>query len=106
MDAYLKLICNGLRLNKIVMCNGTSNVFADLRKLGIDTQTILDELDKNYKIFDQVIEDVNQIGNMLYYLNKYSIISDKQIKLYHSYISFHKKCGLYVFVDPIDAENK
>lgn len=100
MDVWIIIGCHGFRRYGFSMCRGTANQLADLSKLGQENEAILDYLDRHCKLFDRVVDDVNIINNIINYLNKYGILQDHIVKTMHEYISMHKYCGLYMFVEP------
>lgn len=106
MDAWIVLGCHGYRWYGMSMCKGTTNQIADLAKLGQENEEILSYLDAHCKLFDRVVDDLNVIGNVVNFLNRYGIIQDHLVKVIHGYISMHKHCGLYMFVDPKTARPK
>lgn len=106
MNAQIVLGCNGYRRFGISMCRGTTNAIADLRKLGSDSEEILSYLDGHCKLFDRVNEDLNQINNIIQFLTRHEALSKHLEPVLQDYIAFHRGCGLYMFVDPIETGGK
>lgn len=103
MDAHIVLGCHGQRRFGLSMCRGTTNEIVDLRKLGTDYEEIINHLDKHYKLFDKVIEDLNQVGNLISFLGQFKIVPEHILKFLHTYIATHRGCGVYIYVEPIKA---
>ena len=103
MDAFIVLGCHGSRRYGLSMCHGITNPIADLRKLGDESDYILEYLEKHYKIFDKVVENLNEISNIFHFLVKHGIITKHLEGTIYDYIAMHKGCGLYMFVDPIQV---
>lgn len=101
MNAHLVLGCNGYRRFGISMCRGTTNQIVDLRKLGPDSEEILAHLDNHFKLFDKVNEELNQINNIIGFLNRYGVVNRHLDPVLRDYITMHRGCGLYMFIDPI-----
>lgn len=95
--------CHGCRKFGFSICKGTKNKILDLSKLGTDTSEILDNLDKHYKIFDDVIKDNNAVNNLLEYIIKRDLVPEHVKKILYDYRAMHKVCGLYFYVEA-DAE--
>lgn len=88
------------------MCVGTNNRIADLRRLRrtAEGDKIIDYLEKHYKLFEAHATDLNKIGNIVNLLEREGIIIPQRVKVIYDYIAMHKKCGLYLYVDPLDPE--
>ncbi len=86
------------------MCSSTHNQVADLRRVASDKDYVIDYLEKHYKLFDAHAVDLNKIGNVINFLGKEGIILPQKETALYDYIGLHKKCGLYLYVDPLDPE--
>lgn len=101
MKATLVLGCHGRKLYGLSMCEGTSNVILDLRKIPDHHEEVYDYLDSHCKLFDRIATDLNKIGNVITYLSKQNVIPKHQSEAIWDYIAMHKKCGLYMYIEPI-----
>lgn len=101
MNVVLVLGCHGRKLFKLTMCEGTSNAIVDFRSVSHDKEHIYDYLDSHCKLFDRIATDINKIGNVISHLNKNGVIPNHELETLWDYISMHKKCGLYMYIEPI-----
>lgn len=104
MKAYINLACHGRKLTGLTMCAGTNSRIADLHRVRQDQEHIFEYLDKHCQLFDQRAVDINKIGNIVNFLAKEGIIIRQVEESIYEYITAHKKCGMYMFVDPLDDD--
>lgn len=86
------------------MCAGTHNRVADLRRLKSDQGYVIDYLEKHCELFDQPATSLNKIGNIISYLAKEGIIIKPTEEALYDLFAMHKRCGFYMYVDPLDEE--
>jgi hypothetical protein len=87
------------------MCTGTNNRVADLRRIKADRQEyVLDYLEHHCKLFDQRASDLNKISNILNFLARESVIIKQIEETIYDFFAMHKKCGFYLYIDPMDEE--
>lgn len=101
MKAVLVLGCHGRKLYGLSMCEGTSNGICDLRKIPDNHEEIYSYLDNHCKLFDRIITDLNKIGNVISFLSTHGVLSHHKTEALWDYIAMHKKCGLYMYIEPI-----
>ena len=106
MKAFVNLGCNGRKQHGLTMCVGTNNRIADLRRLKRTPEgdKIIEYFEKHYKLFDSHTSDLNKVGNVINLLEGEGIIIPQHVKTIYDYIAMHKKCGLYLYIDPLDPE--
>lgn len=104
MKAFLNLGCHGHKMCGITMCPGVNNRIADLRRIKADQDHIIDYLDKHCRIFDQRASDLNKINNIVNYLAREGIIIKQAEETIYDFFAMHRKCGFYLYVDPMDDE--
>jgi hypothetical protein len=85
----------------VTMCSGTENRVVDLRRLTGDKDYVVDYLEKHAKLFDSYAVDINQINSIITFLSKEGLIIPQKEKALRDYLTWHKMCGLYMYVDPI-----
>ena len=102
MKAFVNIGCNGRMQKGIVMCPGTTNRVADLRRVATDQEHVIDYLEKHYKLFDAHSVDLNTIGNIMNLLGREGIIIKQKEEALYDYLAMHKKCGVYLYIDPLD----
>lgn len=103
MKAALVLGCHGRKLYGLTMCDGTSNIVLDLRKVPEDKEDIYDYLDKHCKLFDKIATDQNKIGSVISFLSQHNFLSKHMTEAMYDYIAMHRKCGLYMYIEPIQG---
>jgi hypothetical protein len=86
------------------MCPGTNNRVADLRRLKSDQDHVIDYLDQHCKLFDQRAGDLNKISNIVNLLGREGVIIKPVEETIYDFIAMHRKCGFYMYVDPMDEE--
>lgn len=101
MKAFINVGCNGQMLKGITLCGGTENQIADLRRLSVGKEATLEYLEKHIKLFDAPAVDVNKITGVVGHLAGEGIIIPQKEKAIYKYITLHRACGLYMYVDPI-----
>lgn len=101
MKAVIVLGCHGRKSYGITMCDGTSNPIVDLRKVADSNESIYEYLDNHCKLFDRIATDINKIGNIVAFLVKEGVIQKHHESVIYDYIAMHKKCGLFMYVEPI-----
>jgi len=101
MKALLVLGCHGRKLYGLTMCSGASNPVLDLRKISEKHEDIYNYLDAHCKLFDRIITDLNKIGNVISFLNQNGALQKHTCDAMWDYIAMHKKCGLYMYIEPI-----
>lgn len=104
MKAFVNIGCNGRMQKGLIMCPGTLNKVADLRRVTVEQEHIIDYLEKHYKLFDAHAVDLNKIGNIINLLAREGIIISQKEEALYDYLAMHKKCGLYLYIDPLDPE--
>lgn len=104
MKAFLNLACHGHKICGMTMCPGISNRVADLRRVGPEKEFVIDYLNNHGKIFDQRATELNKINNMLGLLAREGIIVGPIEKTIHDFYAMHRKCGFYLYIDPINTD--
>ena len=104
MQARLILGCHGHRRYGFSMCKGTKNCVLELDKLGSDTDEILDYLEHHCKLFEKVVSESNAVNNTMQYVIRRELVPEHIKKLIYEYITMHKTCGLYLYVEPNTAD--
>jgi len=84
------------------MCPGTNNRIADLRRIRSGHDHIIDYLDQHCKLFDQRSADLNKINNIVNMLAREGIILKQVEDTIYDLFAMHRKCGLYLYIDPLD----
>lgn len=102
MKASIKIGCNGRMDKGIVMCSSTHNTVVDLRRLSADKDYVLEYLEKHCKLFDVPAVDLNKIANIIKFLYDEGILVKQVYEALYNYVGLHKKCGLYLYIDPIE----
>ena len=108
MKAFVNIGCHGRKFAGLTICAGVRDRLADLRRLPPPPKDdlVLDYLEKHVKLFDQHAVDLNQIGSVISFLGDQGILIKHQVNAAYEFVTFHKKCGLYLYVDPLDEELK
>lgn len=102
MKAFIRIGCHGRKSTGITICPGFSTEIIDLRRLPSNREDILDYLEKHIKLFDNHTADINKIGSVVSFLTQEGIVIKHREAAIHELIAMHKKCGLYIYVDPLD----
>ena len=84
------------------MCSGTNNRLADLRRIKAGQDHIIDYLDQHCKLFDERTSDLNKINNIVNLLVREGIIIKQVEETIYDLFAMHRKCGFYLYVDPLD----
>jgi len=104
MKAFINIGCNGRMSKGITICGGTENRVADLRRLTGDMDHVIEYLEKHAKLFDSIAVDLNKINSIISFLTREGVIISQKEQALSEYMTWHKKCGLYMYVDPISPE--
>lgn len=104
MKAFLNLACHGHKHCGLTMCEGIDNRIADLRRVSGSKEFIIDFLDKHCNLFDQRASDLNKINNIVNMLAREGVIVGQVEKTIYDFFAMHRKCGFYLYVDPISEE--
>lgn len=101
MKANIILGCHGRKLYGLTMCEGSSNIIIDLRKISDDKEDVYNYLDKHSKLFDRIATDQNKISNVINYLSEQGFITNHYKESLYDYIAMHRRCGLFMYIEPI-----
>lgn len=101
MKACLVLGCHGRKLYTLTMCEGTSNIILDLRKVSEENEVVYTYLDNHCKLFDRIATDQNKINNVINFLAGQGLIPKHKVDALYDYIAMHRRCGLYMYIEPI-----
>lgn len=101
MNACLIIGCNGRKLYGITMCEGTKNLLIDLRLVPSSDTEFYDYLTHMKLVNGNVVTDLNKISNIIRYIYEYRLIPQHAFESFHDYIAMHRKCGMYLFIQPI-----
>jgi hypothetical protein len=104
MKAFINLGCHGRKVCGLTMCPGTNNRIADLRRLKADQDHVVDYLDQHCHLFDRMAVDLNKINNIVNLLAREGIIIKQIEQTLYDFFAMHRKCGFYMYVDPMDEE--
>lgn len=104
MKAFLNLGCHGRKFCGITLCPGTNNRIADLRRIRSSQEHIIDYLDQHCKLFDQRSSDLNKINNIVNLLAREGVILKQVEETIYDLFEMHRKCGFYLYIDPLDDE--
>lgn len=86
------------------MCPGVNNRIADLRRIKADQDYVVEYLDKHCRLFDQRALELNKINNVVNYLSREGIVIKQTEETIYDFFAMHRKCGLYLYIDPMDEE--
>ena len=100
MDAAVILGCHGHKIYGLTMCEGTQNIIVDLRNISDSYEEVYGYLDAHCKLFDRIITDLNKIGNTISWLQQKGAIPKHTVEAIWDYIAMHKKCGMYMYIQP------
>jgi hypothetical protein len=101
MKACVVLGCHGRKLYGLTMCDGSANNILDLRKVLDDREEVYAYLDKHCKLFDKIATDQNKIGNVISFLSQQKCLNKHMTDAIYDYIAMHRRCGLYMYIEPI-----
>lgn len=101
MKARIVLGCHGRKIYGLTLCEGVSNYILDLRKVPDDMEEIYGYLDNHCKLFDKIATDQNKIGNVISFLVSKNILPKHGQEAILDFIAMHRKCGLFMFIEPI-----
>lgn len=102
MKARLMLGCHGRMQYGYIMCAGTINMVLDFSNLPSDKEVIFEYLDNHCKLFDKVTNDTNKVNNIIQYLSRQGLLPAHVEQNIYEYISMHKKCGFYMYIEPLE----
>lgn len=102
MKARLVLGCHGRMQYGFVLCSGTINTVLDFSNLPSDKNVIFEYLDGHCKLFDKVTNDTNKVSSVIQYLARQELLPKHVEQNIYDYVSIHKKCGLYMYVEPLE----
>ena len=102
MKARLVLGCHGRMQFGFTMCAGTINEIYNLSNLPEGKEAIYEYLDGHCKLFDKVTQDVNKINSIIQYLARQGVLPPHVEQNIYDYIAMHKKCGFYMYIEPLE----
>jgi hypothetical protein len=102
MKAVLCMGCDGRTDLGFTFCSGVHNVLIDFEAIRhtASYQLFLEYLDRTPKLFDGPSFNGNVIMNTVYKAVEMGYIDNDHYALITQYFHFHKRCGLWLRIEP------